>query len=430
MKFVIAGGRKLQGEIEVRGAKNSVIKAMAASLLFDGPITITNAPLIEDVFRMSELLENLGVKIENFPPGEDSLLAEGIRKLKLDPTNANGTVLKKDIAERLRASIVIAGPLLARNKKVSFPHPGGCVIGKRPIDIFLSGWTAMGASVEESGDDFKIEARKLKWVDFTFRVVSVTGTETLMMTATLADGKTILRNAAMEPEIPALANFLNDSGADIKGAGTPIIEITGTGGRLLRAQKPFVVIPDRIEAGSFLILGAALGRNLKIKNCNPEHIASLITILISAGVPVGIGRDWVSVSRPEKIKPIDVKTKEYPGFPTDLQAPFTVLMTQAEGESNIFETIFENRFGYIEDLKRMGANIILRDPQKILVKGPAELHGQEIESPDLRAGLAFVIAALLAKGESVVSNVYQIDRGYEKIDERLRSLGAEIKRVV
>ena len=176
-------------------------------------------------------------------------------------------------------------------------------------------------------------------------------------------------------------------------------------------------------------MGAALGKNVKIKNCNPEHIASLITALISAGVSVGIGRDWVSVSRPSKILPVDIKTKAHPGFPTDLQAPFTALMTQAEGESQILETIFENRFGYIEDLKKMGANIVLRDHQKILVKGPTEFHGREIESPDLRAGLAFVIASLLANGESAVSNVYQIDRGYEKIDERLRALGAEIKRV-
>ncbi|MBI4087584.1 MAG: UDP-N-acetylglucosamine 1-carboxyvinyltransferase [Candidatus Liptonbacteria bacterium] len=419
MKFVVEGGKTLQGEIEVRGAKNSVMKAMACSLLFDEPVVLENVPLIEDVFRMAELLENLGAKVEK----------TGERSFRLDPSAAEGTDLRKEIAKRLRASIVIAGPLLARNKKVSSPHPGGCVIGKRPIDLFLDGWRAMGANVTDGEAGFEVEAEKLKGTDFTFRVVSVTGTETLMMTAVLADGKTVLRNAAMEPEIPALAKFLNDSGAEISGAGTPTVEIVGTGGRLLRAKSPFRIIPDRIEAGSFLILGAALGRNVKIKNCNPEHLASVIATLISAGVPIGIGRDWISVSRPPKISALDVKTKEYPGFPTDLQAPITALMTQAEGESKIVETIFENRFGYIEDLKRMGANIILCDPQRILVKGPTELRGREIESPDLRAGLAFVIAALLAKGGSVVSNVYQIDRGYEKIDERLRLLGAEIKRV-
>lgn len=424
MKFLIRGGKRLAGTIFVNGAKNSVLKAMAASPLFAEPITIKNVPLIEDVLRMRELLEDLGVKVE-----------EGDKMLVIDPREVGGGKLKKEIAERLRASIVLAGPLLARGGKAEFPYPGGCVIGKRPIDIFLAGWRAMGAKIVDGKDHFRVTARKLKGADFAFRVVSVTGTETLMMTAALAEGKIILRNAALEPEIAALAEFLNDSGAKISGAGTPTIEIKGTGGRLLRAKRPFAVMPDRIEAGSFLILGAAVGEKMKVAGCEPEHLTAITTALREAGAPLLIGEDFVLVSKPRRLQAVNIQTREYPGFPTDLQAPFAVLMTQAEGsrgevrESMIFETIWESRFGYVEYLKRMGANILHVDQHRILIRGPYHLRGREIESPDLRAGLAFIIAALLAKGESVIGNIYQIDRGYEKLDERLQALGADIERI-
>lgn len=404
----------------MRGAKNLALKALASSLLFRGPVTIRNVPLIEDVFRLNELIRNVGAHIEN--------IAE--RKIRVDPRTAIGYRLKKDIAERLRASIVLAGPLLARNKKVLFPHPGGCVIGRRPVDIFLDGWRALGASVKKKGDYFNVTASKLKGADFTFRKVSVTATETLMMTAVLATGKTILRNVACEPEIPALAEFLNRCGAKIRGAGTPFMEIVGTAGRLLNPKGPLDVIPDRIEAGSFLILGALAGRGIKIKNCNPAHLSVLIATLRSAGVPIRVGPDWLWVGEPREVKSVDIQTREYPGFPTDLQAPYVVFMTQAKGQGMVFETVFEGRLNYIEDLNRMGANIVMCDPHRILVYGPTPLRGREVESPDIRAGLAFVIAALIAKGDSEIRNAYQIDRGYENIDERLRRLGADIKRIV
>jgi len=419
MKFLIKGGKKLHGEIEVKGAKNSVLKAMASSLLFDGPINLKNIPLIEDVFRMTELLEDLGVSVETI----------GERGLRLDASKVKKDILKKDIAERLRTSIVAVGPLLARRKRALFPHPGGCVIGKRPIDIFLDGWKSFGAKIHEhSNGYYEVKAQALLGAGITFRVVSVTATEALMMTAVLAKGKTVLRNAACEPEIPSLAEFLNKSGAKITGAGTPTIEIVGTGGKLLHAKQAFQVIPDRIETGSFLVLGAALGHNVKIKRCNPEHLSAVIETLREAGVKIRTGSNWISISRPKALLSVDMKTKEYPGFATDLQAPFAVLMTQARGQSMIFETIFEGRLNYIEDLNRMGANIVPCDPHRILVHGPTLLRGRTIESPDLRAGLAFIIAALIAKGKSEISNIYQIDRGYEKIDERLRKLGAEITR--
>jgi UDP-N-acetylglucosamine 1-carboxyvinyltransferase len=419
MKFVIRGGKKLSGKIEVMGAKNLALKAMAASLLFGNSVTIENIPQIEDVTRMSELLMDLGAAIKR--PDE--------RTLVIDSGDIKKTALRPDIAKKFRASIVLVGPLLVRSKKVSFPHPGGCVIGKRPINVFLDGWLAMGAGVKEKKGRFEVSAKELRGADFTFRVISVTGTETLMMTAALAKGRTVLRNAACEPEIPALAEFLNDSGAKITGAGTPTIEIEGTGGKLLEATRLFRVIPDRIEAGSFLILGAALGKKIKVTGCNPAHLSAVMIQLKDVGVDLKAGDDWVEVARPKTLKAANVKTKEYPGFPTDLQAPYAVLMTQAKGESMIFETIFEGRLGYAEDLQRMGANIVLCDPHRILVTGPTQLRAREIESPDLRAGLAFILTALLAEGESVISNVYQIDRGYEKIDERLRKLGAEINRI-
>lgn len=419
--FLIRGGRKLRGEIEVKGAKNSVLKMMAASLLFSNPLEIENVPLIEDVFRMGELLKELGVSIE---------IEGDNRKIVLKTKKIKSGALKKEIAERLRSSIVLIGPLLWRSKKVFFPHPGGCVIGRRPIDVFLDGWRAMGAKINFSKNGYEIiSPKKLKGADYVFRVVSVTGTETLMMTAALAYGTTILRNAAMEPEIPALAKFLNQSGAKISGAGTPTIKIEGTDGKFLRAKNSFWVIPDRIEAGSFIILGAMLGEEIEVKKCEPEHLHSVLLALKDAGVRIDVGKDWVRIRRPEIIRSVNIKTREYPGFPTDLQAPFTVLMTQAVGQSMIFETVFDGRLNYIDELNRMGANIIPCDPHRILVCGPSSLRGREIESPDLRAGLAFVIAALVAKGESRIRNVYQIDRGYEKIEERLKMLGADIQRM-
>lgn len=406
------------GSIEVRGAKNSALKILAASVLFENPLTIKNLPKIEDVFRMKELLEGLGVRVEDM----------GRREWKVDAREVADTALQREVAERFRGSIVLAGPVLARMGKVSFPHPGGCVIGKRPIDIFLNGWRAMGAILEESKKGHELRAKQLRGGEFFFRVISVTGTETLMMTAVLAQGTTILRNAACEPEIQALAEFLNASGARIKGAGTSTIEITGTGGKLLRAKSAFEVIPDRIEAGSFLILGAALGNTIQVHHCNPAHLAALIAALREVGVKVEVGPKSVTVRRPRELRAVNIITREYPGFATDLQAPFTVLMTQAQGESMVFETVFEARLGYAEELNRMGARIVTADPHRIFVHGPTPLHGRDIESPDLRAGLAFVIAALIAKGESVVGNIHHIDRGYEKIEERLKKLGAEIER--
>ena len=397
----LAGEHTLRGEIRVGGAKNAILKALAASALFEDEVKFENVPEIEDVHRMRELL----VHAKQAP------------------------VLKKEIAERFRASVVLTGPLLARFGEVSFPYPGGCVLGERPIDFFLNGFKAMGALVEESDGDFTLKApgKKLKGAHIIFPFISVTATETLMLAATLAEGETILENAAMEPEIGILAAFLNSCGAHIEGTGTPIIRIQG--GKLLRAKGMiYHTPPDRIETGSFVILAALLGKEITITDCEPGHVGALLTLLTRVGVPVETGKNSITVRAPESITSFSVRTHEYPGFPTDLQAPIAVLLTQAKGEGTISETIFDGRFRYVDDLVRMGADITVMNPHRILVRGPRELSRKNLESPDLRAGLAYILAAATARGISTIRNAYVIDRGYEKIEERLQKVGLNIKR--
>ena len=425
-QFVIqglAGIPKLSGTLSVRGAKNAALKACAASLLFKGEMAVANVPEIEDIKRAIELLENLGAEVTHPSP----------RSYAISFSKMPKTELSSDIASKLRSSVVFTGPLLARAGKVSFPHPGGCLIGARPIDLFLDGFKKMGARVREENGRYGIDAPegKLRGAEIFFKTPSVTGTETLMMAAVLARGTTVLKNAAMEPEIAALADFLNLSGAKIHGAGTAEIIIKGTG--LLTAKKPFKTPPDRIEGGSFLILAALAARDVTITDCEPAHLEALIEHLRGAGVSIEVGKKTLRVKNDGKkqraLSARDVKTHEYPGFPTDLQAPLAVLLSQAEGNSLVFETIFEGRFRYVEALKKMGAKIEICDPHRIIVSGPVSLVGRTLESPDLRAGLAYIIAALVAEGESVIHNVYTIDRGYERIEERLQKIGADIKRM-
>lgn len=419
MKFEINGGKFLNGEVKISGAKNNALKILASSLLFKNPIIVENVPLIEDVFRMNELLQYLGVNIIN----------KGKNTFILDSKNVKKYILPDNIAKRLRASIVVIGPLIGRLKKGVFPYPGGCVIGKRPIDIFLNSWKKLGINISEKKDIFNLKVNNLKGAEIIFRVASVTATETILMTALMAKGKTIIWNPAFEPEVGALIDFLRKSGAEIFVERSKI-EINGRNGKLLEAKEPVRIIPDRIEAGSFLILGALLAKYLKITNCNPEHLMSLIGILEEAGVKIKKGKNFIEVRKPNKLYAVNVKTAEYPGFPTDLQAPLTVLLTQADGHSNVFETIYEGRLNYIEDLNRMGAKIFMCDPHRVIVFGKTPLRGRQIESPDLRAGLAFVIAALIANGKSIIENIYQIDRGYEQIDLKLQKLGLDIKRII
>lgn len=428
-KFLIrglGGKKKLTGTIAVSGAKNAALKVMASSILFKDTLTVQNIPNIEDVKRMSDLLGELGcgVKKKNshtyiFTCGND---------IKTD--------LSGEISKRMRSSIVLSGPLLARFGEVSFPHPGGCVIGERPIDFFIDGFRKMGAVVMMKGGSKKVyiiraPKKGLRGATIFLKSPSVTATETLMMAGILAKGTTVIQNAALEPEIKDVADFLAQCGADIKGVGTSTITIKG-GGLLSARGKTYTTMPDRIEAGSFIILGALGARTLRIENCNPDHLTSLIDTLRTVGSTLKVGNKSVTVSSPQQrsqFNMVSIKTHEYPGFPTDLQAPMMVLLTQAKGEAIVFETIFEGRLNYTESLVTMGADITPMDPHRVLVKGPSLLRGKKLESPDLRAGLAFIIAATIARGNSTIHNVYNIDRGYEHIEERLKAIGVDIKRV-
>lgn len=419
-KFLIeglGGEKKLSGRIKVRGAKNAALKVFASSLLFDDGIAAENVPFIRDIESMGELLEHLGVKAQRISE----------RGFALKPSSSIGTDLSDDIAKSLRSSIVLTGPILAREGKVSFPHPGGCVIGERPIDIFLEGFVAMGADVQKNNGKYFISADKLHGADIIFKIPSVTATETLMMTAALVPGKTVLHNVAQEPEIVSLADFLNENGTDIDGAGTHTIVVRGVDS--LRGGGIFTTPPDRIEAGSLVILAASSGKDVEISGCWPAHLKVLFQTLRDAGVNIEEGENFVRIRESLDLRPINVKTREYPGLPTDLQSPLASLLTQANGRSFIFETVFEGRLNYLNELARMGADITICDPHRAFISGPTPLKGREMESPDLRAGLAFIIAGLIASGQSIIHNIHNIDRGYERIEERLRDIGADIQRV-
>lgn len=416
-KFIITGGNKLSGEIAVKGAKNAALKIIPAALLSAETITINNLPDIEDIGKSFDLLEDLGAEIKK--TGTTAVIStKNVHKIELLPK----------LADKFRTSVMFVGPLLARFGEAKFPHPGGCVIGagSRPIDLFLEGFKAFGATIEEDGHYYHVKAKELKPINYFFSTVSVTVTESLMMTAALIPGKTILKNCAQEPEITALAEYLNDQGAKITGAGTSTLIIEGT--KNLHAGV-FDIIPDRIETGSFALMAAATGSSLKITNCCPDHILSLLTIFDKIGVNYEAGSDWLLMKESKNIQAYDIKTHEYPGFPTDLQSPYVVLMTQASGTSLIQETIYDRRLIWTDMLSQMGANITMCDPHRVVVSGPSHLYGKKLISPDIRAGIALVIAALIAEGKTEIDNIYQIDRGYEQLDLRLQKLGAKIERV-
>jgi UDP-N-acetylglucosamine 1-carboxyvinyltransferase len=414
-KYIINGRQQLSGKVKVAGAKNLALKIFPATILSEQPSLINNVPEIEDTLRLLEIMKDLGVKIEKNKTGQYTVSTKDIHK----------TELNNELVKKLRASIMLAGPMLARFGQVTLAHPGGCIIGKRPIDLFLEGFQKLGAQMIDNGETYTLKADKLIGAKIILPKISVTVTENLMMAATLAQGITKIKNAAMEPEIKALADYLNQQGAKIKGAGTP--EITIEGVKKLKAGE-FNIIPDRIEAGTFTILGLITNSNIKITNCNPEHIENLLYSLKKANAQLEIGADYI-ITKPSKLKATNITTHEYPGFPTDLQAPFTVLMTQAKGLSLIHETIFEGRLFYVDILNQMGANIIICDPHRIVIQGPSLLYGRNVTSPDLRAGMALILAALAAQGTTTIENIYQINRGYENIISRLQQLGADIKKI-
>ena len=420
----LSGKKTLSGEIPVRGSKNAVLPLLASCYLFSDSFTLKNIPDISDVRVMKEIIEETGVSTQE----------NGKREFLLNPKNLKNGDLRNTSAKKLRASVILSGPILARFGEIKLPHPGGCVIGARPIDFFIEGFKKMGAKTKNTSNYYHIKAPdgELKGAKIFFKIPSVTATETFMMAGVLAKGKTTLKNAAMEPEIIHLAEFLKKYGAKIKGEGTPTIEITG--GKKLKAEGNIhQTLPDRLEAGSFLILGALAADNLEIKKCKPQDLEIVIEILKEMGVPLETEKDKIIIKnnanqRTSSWKTIDIKTHEYPGFPTDLQPPMTVLLTQVLGEALVFETIFENRLNWTEGLARMGADITMCDPHRVIVKGPTPLKAKVLEGPDIRAGLAFLIAAVVANGNSVINNIHYIDRGYEKVEDRLKNIGLNIDR--
>lgn len=416
-KFVIQGPQRFQGEIAVSGAKNAALKAIPAALLAQGASTLTRVPQLKDVEVMCEIVRSLGGKAEQ-KKNTVRIDAQGLSKFEI----------AGELSGKARTSIMLVPVLLQRFGKAIIGHPGGCAIGRRPIDQFLEGFKAFGAKIQDRGDAYEISAAELKGTEYFFPFISVTATETLMMMGIVAKGRTVLKNAAHEPEVASLAEFFNRCGADIKGVGTDVIAVEG--GRPLKGTG-YAMIPDRLETGMFAILAAATGGKIKITECDPSHIENLLAIFDRMDVQYAKGDGWLSVAgSPGKyVSPEKVITHEYPGFATDLQPPLTVLLTQAQGLTLVHETIFEGRLFYVDLLNRMGANIILCDPHRALVQGPTPLRGKKLESPDIRAGIAMVIAGLIAKGETVIDNIYQIERGYERIEERLRGLGARIERV-
>ncbi len=414
--LVITGPSTLSGTVTVAGAKNSAVTALAACLLSDQPTTVKNLPDVEDIRRLREILERIGVKVTEGPDGV-ALDTAGI--------SYDGT-LPPDLTPKLRSSNLLIGPLLARFGKASFPHPGGCIIGRRPIDFFLAGLAALGAEVTAASDRYDISAPKgLRGGRFVFPRQSHTGTEMMMMAASLAEGTTTLVNAAMEPEVVALGQHLVARGAKIQGLGSHTITIEGV--RSLGAGS-FTVAPDRIEAGSFLAMAAATRGTVTVAGCRPDEMAVPMQLLQQMGVPLEVGADSVTVKPWDKLDAVGFTTHEYPGFPTDIQAPFTVLLTQATGTALVHETVFEGRLFYVDLLNRMGASITLCDPHRALVSGPTPLRGKFVESPDIRAGLAMVIAGMVATGTTRIGNAYQIDRGYQQLDRRLAELGATVSR--
>lgn len=408
----INGGKPLTGTIRISGAKNASVALIPAAILADSEVTICNVPEITDTDALTEILEYLGATVKR---ASESVL--------ISPTTIENKEIPKELSTKLRASYYFMAALLGKYKYVEMYFPGGCNIGARPIDQTLKSFRALGATVEEDNNKYKIYADKLKGAHIYLDMPSVGATINAMLAAVKAEGETTIENAAKEPEVVNVAVFLNGMGAKITGAGTSEIKIKGVNSLKGCYTE---VIPDRIEAGTYVIAGALMGENLKIDNIIPEHIEMLTLKLKEMGVPINIGPDYIVVSKGNNLKPVSIKTQGYPGFATDLQQPVTTLLTQCEGTSTLEETIYENRFQNVPYLNKLGANIEIAG-KKIHIKGKTELVGTTVEATDLRAGACLVLAGLLASGTTKVTNIEHVLRGYENIVQKLTDVGADIK---
>ena len=408
----IQGGNELTGTIKVSGAKNSSVALIPAAILADEDVTICNVPEITDTDVLEEILRFLGADVRR---ASESII--------ISPSSIENKQIPKELSKKLRASYYFMGALLGKYKHVEIAFPGGCSIGARPINLHLKGFEALGAKIKEDGDIYVIDADELKGTTIYLDFASVGATINIMLAAVKAKGVTVIDNAAKEPEIVNLATFLNNMGAKISGAGTSSIKIVG----VEKLKGCFhEVIPDRIEAGTYTIMGALIGRNLTIYNIIPEHLDALTSKLLEMGVKLEIGPDSLIINKSETYKPVNIKTLVYPGFPTDLQQPFSVLLTKCKGKSKVEETIFENRFMHLKELEKMGA-IVEKKERVATFTGPSELTGTIVEATDLRAGASLIVAGLIANGTTTITNAEHILRGYEDIVEKLTSIGAKIE---
>ena len=417
-KFVVRGGNPLLGTIKVSGAKNSALPCMAAAILTEDEVILENIPQVRDIETERRLLASMGAEVE---------LGYGRaqHRTRIKCAVLSDPVAKYEIVKTMRASSLVLGPLIARTGMARVAMPGGCAIGGRPIDLHLKALEQMGAVITQDHGYLEAKTDRLKGAHIVFDKITVTGTEDILMAAVLADGETVLENSAREPEVTDLAALLIAMGAKIAGAGTSTITVQGVS-KLHGAR--YRINPDRIEAGTFLVAGAISGGDLNVDCCNPAHLAALLSKLEECGVRCDVGKENVRVRSEGTLKAADISTEEYPGFPTDMQAQYMALATQAEGTSTITENIFENRFMHVQELVRMGANIRV-DGRTATVRGKTQLSSAAVMCSDLRASASLVLAALVAEGETILDRVYHIDRGYERIEEKLRGVGAQIRRM-
>ncbi len=416
-KLSIVGGEQLSGSVRIAGAKNSALPILASTLLASEPVTIKNLPHLHDVTTMIELLGRMGV----------SMLVGDKLALEIDPRSINSCVAPYELVKTMRASILVLGPLVARYGEARVSLPGGCAIGSRPVDLHIRGLEAMGAKVDVEDGYIHAVAKRLHGAHIFFDTVTVTGTENILMAAALADGETVLENAAKEPEVVDLAECLIAMGAQITGHGTDTIRIQGV--ERLHACT-FSVLPDRIETGTYLVAAAATGGSITVKDTRPDTLEAVLLKLEEAGAHIETGKDWIKLDmQGRRPKAVNIKTAPYPAFPTDMQAQFSALNAVAQGSGRITETIFENRFMHIDEMARMGAKVVV-EGNTVIHEGIERLQAAPVMATDLRASASLVIAALVADGETVIDRIYHIDRGYDCIEEKMGALGACIKRVV
>ena len=422
-KIVVTGGKPLHGEVNISGAKNAVLPILCATLLADAPVEITNVPHLHDVVTTVKLLGELGAKVTI----DQGTLSRG-SAIVVDPRSVDQHVAPYELVKTMRASILVLGPMVARFGEAEVALPGGCAIGSRPVDLHIRGLEAMGAKIEVEGGYIKAKAPEggLRGAHFFFDTVSVTGTENIMMAAALAKGRSVLQNAAREPEVVDLANFINAMGGKVQGAGTDTITIDGVE-RLHSAS--YRVMPDRIETGTYLVAAAVTGGRVKVKDTDPTILEAVLEKLKEAGADLTTGEDWIELDmHGKRPKAVNLRTAPYPAFPTDMQAQFISLNAIAEGTGAVIETIFENRFMHVYEMHRMGAQIQVEGNTAIVTGVPA-LKGAPVMATDLRASASLVLSALVAEGDTLIDRIYHIDRGYECIEEKLQMLGAKIRRV-